>query len=272
MNVAFKLESKPLKIDLSGASHSHVDRMERASPRLRSCSSSSEFQTVLEALYDLKINEASTQSNDVSTKYSNEKGDWSRVPDRRQSLVDLSPSSAVSEFSRALPMTHRKSLPSLGPVAVDMQYTVPSSKSYPGDLAKNVAGRELDIIQEIPRKGKQRPHHLAKIPIRPESKRRRSSFGAQGSTAPSKTTVVPKTKQRRSSCSKFPETPSVWRVKAHKRSLDIYDEDDRLYPYFQTRRSSFVGFPTVGDQSQNRQSLLPKIGRRNSFVQNDDND
>lgn len=269
MNVGFELDSNPLKIDLSGAAHSHVDRMNQTSNRVSSCSSSrsSEFQAVLEALSDYKINEPSTKGNDSSAICSNEKGDSGQ-----QSLVDSSSGSAISKFNRAPPMlTRRKSLPSLGLVAVDVQYSVPSSKSFPADLSKNIAGKELDVILETPRKGKQKPHHLENSLTRQEGRRRRFSLGAQGNEAPSKSrTVVPKTKQRRPSCSKFAESPSVWRVQVHKRSLDINDEDDRLYSRFQTRRGSFAGFSTVADQSEKKQSLLPKIGRRNSLVQNDD--
>ena len=276
MDVAFKLESNSPKISIDIA-----DRMKQPSTRLSSCSSSrsTEFQTVLDGFSDLKINEAKAHENET-TKGFDEKLDSRRLLNRRQSSVELTPGDVVMEFSQAPPRIRRKSLPSLGLVAVDIQYSVPTkmknSKSFPCDMTARITGNELKSIQEIPKKGTHKPNHfqgMAKKPNKPESnimRRRRFPLGAQRNITLSSSAFVSRTNQRRASCTKIAESPSEWRVEVHKRNLDINDEDDRLYPHIQTRRASYAGVSSISDHLQNRQGLLPRIGKRNALVREED--
>ncbi|KAJ7352934.1 hypothetical protein OS493_032873 [Desmophyllum pertusum] len=96
MDQAFKVESTPLRIDLSGISHNMIDKersIELPSARISSCSSSrsTEFQTVMDAFSTLKLNEAKTQENET-TKCLDENGDTGRSLTRpRRNSAELTP-------------------------------------------------------------------------------------------------------------------------------------------------------------------------------------
>ncbi|KAL9952720.1 hypothetical protein ACROYT_G040012 [Oculina patagonica] len=273
MDLAFKVERSPMRIDLSGVAH---NIRQQNSARISSCSSSrsTEFQTVLDAFSTLKINEARTHENET-TKCLGENGDAGQKYRRRNS-TELSPGDLVMEFSQAPQRVRRKSLPSLGLVAVDIQCSVPTkmknSQSFSSDMSGSIIGGELQSIQEMPGKRARRNSHfngVTRAASKPEGnfpRGRRLSLGAQRNLNTSSSVFGLRANQRRASCSKIAESPSEWRVKVHERSLDISDDEDKLYPHIQTRRASYAGFPSFSRQPQGRAGLLPKIGRRNSLV------
>ena len=260
MDRSFKVESSPFRIELSGTLHNLDDRRQQSA---RSCSSSrsSEFQAVLDGFSTMKVDDRKTQEKETK-KCSGENGDKGRLLNRRQNSTEITPGDLVMEYSQV----RRKSLPSLGLVAVDIQCNVPTkmknSRSFPADMTRNIIGGELKSIREIPEKGARKSSHvegLAKI----ASKRkgtfpggRRFSLSTQPNMNHSRGTLG--ASQRRAS--------SEWRVKVHKRSLDINDDNDRLYSHIQNRRASFAGFSNFTSQSQGSTDLLPRIGRKNSLV------
>lgn len=276
MDLAFKVESSPLRIDLSGISH-NVDDSKQHSARISSCSSSrsTEFQAVLDGFSTLKINEGKTQENETK-KCFGENGDAGRLLNRRRNSTELTPGDLVMEFSQAPQRVRRKSLPSLGLVAVDIQCNVPTkmknSHSFPNDVTRNIMGSELKSIQEIPEKGARKSSHIrgfTKVTSKPKGSfpgGRRFSLGAQLNMNHQSGTLGFRANQRRASCSKIVESPSEWRVKIHKRSLDIGNDDDRLYSHIQTRHASFAGFSSFTSQPQGSTDLFPRIGRRNSIL------
>lgn len=269
MDRAFKVEKNPLKIDLSGIAHGLA---QQTSSRISSCSSSrsTEFQTVLDGFHTLKINEAKTNETEA-TKSFGENVDEDRLLYKRRNSTELTPGDVVMKFGQAPQRVRRKSLPSLGLVAVDIQCSVPTkmtnSQSFPGNMSRCTMGRELKNIPEIPKKGARKNSHfkgVTKKANKPEGifpRGRRFSMDVRQNINTSKIS------QRRASCSKIIESPSKWCVKVHERSLDINDDDDRLYPHIQTRRASYAGLPSFPDQSNANSGLLPRIGRRNSLVQ-----
>ena len=260
MDRSFKVESSPFRIELSGILHNLDDRRQQSA---RSCSSSrsSEFQAVLDGFSTMKIGEGKIQEKETK-KCSGENGDKGRLLNRRQNSTDLKPGDLVMEVSQV----RRKSLPSLGLVAVDIQCSVPTkmknSRSFPADMTRNIMGGELKSIREIPEKGARKSIHdegLTKI----ASKRkgtfpggRRFSVGTQPNMNHFRGTLG--TSQRTAS--------SEWRVKVHKRSLDINNDNNRLYPHIQTRRASFAGFSNFTSQPQGSTDLFPRIGKKNSLV------
>ena len=272
MDLAFKIESTPLRIDLSGIQHS----LQQARTSSRSSSRSTEFQTVLDGFSTLKLNEAKPHEKET-TKCFGENGEAceaGRLLQRRRNSTELTPGDLVMGFSQApAQRVRRKSLPSLGLVAVDIQCSVPTkmttSQSFPSEMTRNILGRELKSIQEIPAGKVRRNSYFngatkaASKPVGGSQRGRRLSLGAQRNVNISSRTSGLRANQRRASCSKIPESPSEWRVKVHKRSLNISDDEDRLDPHIQTRRASYAGFPR---QPQGRAGLLPSIGRRNSLV------
>ena len=265
MDRSFKAESSPFRIELSGISHNLHDRRQQSA---RSCSSSrsSEFQAVLDGFSTMKINEGKTQEKETK-KCSGENSDGGRLQNRRRNATELTPGDLVKEFSQAPQRARRKSLPSLGLVAVDIQCSVPTkmknSQSFPTDMTRNIMGGKLKSIQEIPEKGTKKSSHIEEL-TKMASKRkgtfpggRRFSLSTQLNVSPSRSAHG--TSQRRAS--------SEWRVKVHKRSLDISNDTDRLYPYIQTRRASFAGFSNFTSQPQgSTNSVFPRIGRKNSLV------
>lgn len=277
MDQAFKVESTPLRIDLSGISHNMIDKeksIELPSARISSCSSSrsTEFQTVMDAFSTLKLNEAKTHENET-TKCLDENGDTGRSLTRsRRNSAELTPGDLVMKFSQAPQRGRRKSLPSLGLVPVEIQYSVPTkmsnSRSLPDNMTRRVMGSELKSIQEIPKRGAARKTSL-KMDNKPEGnvpRRRRFSLDPQQNMNTPSGAFGQGMKQRRASCSTIVENPSEWRVKVFKK-LDISDEDNTpLYPDIRSRRSSYSGFSGFSSQPQGRPSLFPRIGRRNSLV------
>ncbi|KAL9952719.1 hypothetical protein ACROYT_G040011 [Oculina patagonica] len=279
MDVAFihnyKTETAPLRIDLSGVAH---NLEQQTSARIGSCSSSrsTEFQTVLDGFSTLEINEI-THKNET-TKPFGENGDASRLLNRRRNSTELTPGDLVMGFSQAPQRVRRKSLPSLGLVAVDIQCSVPTkmknSQSFPSDMLGSIIGgdHELQSIQEIPGKRARRNSNFKGVPketSKPEGsfqRGRRLSLSAQRNMNTSSSLYGFRANQRRVSCSKITEKPSKWCVKVHERSLDISDDEDKLYPHIQSRRASYAGFSSFSRQPQGRAGLLPKIGRRNSLV------
>lgn len=265
MDRSFKVQSSPFRIELSGILHNLDDRRQQSA---RSCSSSrsSEFQAVLDGFSTMKINEDKTsQEKETKTRFG-ENVDGGRLLNRRRNSTELTPGDLIMELSQAPQRVRRKSLPSLGLVAVDIQCSVPTkmknSQSFPTDMTGNIMGGELKSIQEIPEKGVRKSSHIERL-TKMASKRkgtfpggRRFSLGTQLNMNPSRGTLG--TSQRRAS--------AEWRVKVHKRSLDINNDNDRLYPQIQTRRASFATFSGFTNQPQGSTDLFPRIGRKNSLV------
>ena len=227
MDISFKVESSPFRIDLSGISH-NLDGRRQQSARMSSCSSStsSEFKAVLDGFSTFKINEGKTQEKETK-KCFGENIDTGRLLNRRRTSTELTPGDLVMEFSKAPQRDRRKSLPSLGLVAVDMQCNVPkkmkNSKSFSTEMTRNIMGGELKSIQEIPEKGARKSGHidgLTKMAIKRRGTfpgARWFSLGTSLNMNQSRGTLG--TSQRRAS--------SEWRVKVHKRSLDISTDNDR---------------------------------------------
>lgn len=266
MDISFKVDSSPLRIDLSGISHNLDDRRQR-SARISSCSSSrsSEFQAVLDGFSTLKINEGKNQENETKNCFS-ENIDTNRFLNRRRNPTEITPGDLTMEFSQAPQRYRHNSLPSQRLVGVDIQCSVPrkmkKSHSFPTDMTRNIMGSQLKSIQEIPEKEARRSSHIDGL-TEVASKRqdtfpsgRQFSVGTQLNMNHSRGTLG--TGQRRAS--------SEWRVKVHKRCLDISNDKDRLYPHIQTRRASFSGFSSSTSGAQNSTNLFPSIGRRNSLV------
>ncbi|KAL9952721.1 hypothetical protein ACROYT_G040013 [Oculina patagonica] len=218
MDLAFKVETNPLRIDLSG--DAHCQQQQPTSSRcVSACSSlrSTEFQIVLDGFSTLELKKAKPHEDETS-KCIGENGDPGQLLQRRRNS-EISPGDLVR--------VRRKSLPSLGLVAVDIQCSVPTkmsnSQSFPSDMTRSIMGGSM--------------------------------FGLRPN-------------QRRASCSKIAESPSEWRIKVHERSLDIGDDDDRLYPHLQTRRSSYAGFSSYSRKLQGGAGLLPSISCGNSILEN----
>ena len=258
MDRSFKVDSSPFRIELSGISHNLDSRQQSA----HSCSSSrsSEFQAVLDGFSTMKIDEGKSQE---TKKCSGENGDKGRLLNRRQNSTKLTPRDLEMEFNQV----RRKSLPSLGLVAVEIQYSVPTkmknSRSFPADMTRNIIRGELKSIEEIPDKGARKSSHFEGL-TRMANRRKRTfpgggrfSLGMQLNMNHARGALG--TSQRRVS--------SEWRVKVHKRSLDISNDNDRLYPHIQTRRASFAGFSSFStSQPQGSTDLFPRIGRKNYLV------
>jgi len=264
MDRSFKVESSPFRIELSGILHNLDDKRQHSA---RSCSSSrsSEFQAVLDGFFTMEINEGKTQEKETK-KCFGENVDGGRLLNRRRNSTELSPGDLVMEFNHAPQRVRRKSLPSLGLVAVDMQCSVPmkmkNSRSFPADMTSSIMGSVLQSIEEIPKKGARKNSHIEGL-TKMASKRkgtfpggRRLSLGTQLNLTPSRGALG--TSQKKAS--------SEWRVKVHKRSLDFNNDNGRLYPKLQTRRASFAGSSGFTNQPQGSTDLFPRIGRRNSLV------
>lgn len=267
MDISFKVDSSPLRIDLSGISH-NLDVRRQRSAHISSCSSSrsSEFQAVLDGFSTLKINEGKTQENETKNCFG-ETIDTNRFLNRRLNPTELTPGDLTMEFSQAPQRDRRNSLPSQRLEAVDVQCSVPrkmkNSHSFPTDMIRNIMGSQLKSIQEIPEKGARKSSRPIDGLTKVASKRqetfpwgRQFSVGTQLNMNHSRGTLG--TGQRRAS--------SEWRVKVHKRYLDISNDKERLYPHIQTRRASFPGFSSSTSEAQVSTNLFPRIGRRNSLV------
>ena len=207
---------------------------------------------------------------------------------RRPSLSELAPADLAMGVSTPAHGGRRKSLPSLGLVAVDIQYSIPSkknSRSYgcPENLGCDTGESELYRINEI-FKAESNPVHskrkltksLDSLRVRGSSNmlpRRRFSVGAQGIKAPN-SNIAFSTKQRRASCSTCNEKDSTkWRVSIHQRSLNIDDDDCDGYLYkpflHRTLRNRRTSLPNINSNfagQTGRSTILPKVGQRNSLV------
>ena len=267
MDLGFKMA--PLGCDLSWVQGHNEALINR--PELLISTASTEFQTVMDGFSAMKVKETKLRENE-RTKYVEENEDVEQRLRRRRNLTELTLGDAVSEFSQYPQKERRKSLPSLGLVAVDIQYSIPT---------KTNSRSELHSISKIPGKGA-KPGDLKSatkaLKLTNQVKegssyipRRRFSLGAQVDMKGLNTPSGLATKQSRASCTRKRENNSAWRVKLHHWSVDIDDDSDNSKPqihHVKTRRcsslpisSSFTCQPANG-----RYGILPKINRKNSLV------
>ena len=275
--------SNPLKVsDLSGISHDR--RTSRPGTEYSLSSRSSEFLAALEEFSCMKISKMEAQEKETKN-YADETVE--KFVQRRPSLSELAPADLAMGVSTPAHRGRRKSLPSLGLVAVDIQYSIPSkknSRSYgcPENLGCDTGESELYRINEI-FKAESNPVHskrkltksLDSLRVRGSSNvlpRRRFSVGAQGIKAPN-SNIAFSTKQRRASCSACNEKDSTkWRVSIHQRSLNIDDDCDSylynplLHRNLRNRRTSLPNINSNFAGQTGRSTILPKVGQRNSLV------
>ena len=275
--------SNPLKVsDLSGISHDR--RTSRPGTEYSLSSRSSEFLAALEEFSCMKISKMEAQEKETKN-YADETVE--KFVQRRPSLSELAPADLAMGVSTPAHRGRRKSLPSLGLVAVDIQYSIPSkknSRSYgcPENLGCDTGESELYRINEI-FKAESNPVHskrkltksLDSLRVRGSSNvlpRRRFSVGAQGIKAPN-SNIAFSTKQRRASCSTCNEKDSTkWRVSIHQRSLNIDDDCDSylynplLHRNLRNRRTSLPNINSNFAGQTGRSTILPKVGQRNSLV------
>ena len=275
--------SNPLKVsDLSGISHDR--RTSRPGTENSLSSRSSEFLAALEEFSSMKISKMEAQEKETKNCADET---VEKLVQRRPSLSELAPADLAMGVSTPAHRGRRKSLPSLGLVAVDIQYSIPSkknSRSYgcPENLGCDTGESELYRINEI-FKAESNPVHskrkltksLDSLRVRGSSNvlpRRRFSVGAQGIKAPN-SNIAFSTKQRRASCSTCNEKDSTkWRVSIHQRSLNIDDDcDSYLYNPFlhgnlRNRRTSLPNINSNFAGQTGRSTILPKVGQRNSLV------
>ena len=274
----------PLKIDLTGISH-HI-----ATSRPETCSSSrsTEFQTVMEGFASLQLHQPKPGGIETTKCIEENESEHAQLLQRRRSSTELTPGDMVEEFSQHSQRARRKLLPSLGLVARDIQYSVPSkrnSESYPGNLASDIDRSELHVIKEIPEKGARNPRRpsqfkgASKTSLSNQpggssnlSRRRRFSLGAQQNIDVNSNTALGfPTKQRRASCASRVENNFAWRVKVHQRSLNSNDDCDKSHSLYNqqlsARRTSLPSFSSFsGLPVSTNYSVIPRIGRRNSLV------
>lgn len=261
---------------MSGVTHSLPQQTSaRVSTASSCCSSrSTEFQTVMNDLYNLKLNEAKAHEAEKKKSF-DENSVEGRSLNKRRNSIELTPGDLVAGLCQGPQRLRRKSLPSLGLVAVDIQCSIPTkckvtnSQSFPSDMSRSITEKYLTNIPEVPKKGRRR-HSLfngaIKMANKPEGsfpRGRRVSLDTRRNTNTSSTNQV---NQRKTSSYKIVECPSKWCVKVHKRFLDIADDDNKLYPHIQTRRASYAGLSGLTKESHGEAGLFPKIGRRNSIM------
>lgn len=276
--------SNPLKVsDLSGISHDR--RTSRPGTENSLSSRSSEFLAALEEFSSMKISKMEAQEKETKNCVDETA---EKFVQRRPSLSELAPADLAMGVSTPAHRGRRKSLPSLGLVAVDIQYSIPSkknSRSYgcPENLGCDTGESELYRINEI-FKAESNPVHskrkltksLDSLRVRGSSNvlpRRRFSVGAQVIKAPN-SNIAFSTKQRRASCSTCNEKDSTkWRVSIHQRSLNIDDDDCDGYLYnpflHRTLRNRRTSLPNINSNfagQTGRSTILPKVGQRNSLV------
>ncbi|CAH3026846.1 unnamed protein product, partial [Porites evermanni] len=189
-------------------------------------SGSTEFQAALDTFSAMEINETKRQEKG-STKSVEESIDTKKLVQRRQCLSEFASVDLGTAVSTSPHRERRKSLPSLGLVAVDIQYSIPPSKKnsrsygFPSTLASDTAESKLYRINEISKKEANSVHSKGTSNLLPT---RRFSVGAK-SNKPPNTNFAFSTKQRRASCSTCNENSSTkWRVLIHQRSLNIDDD------------------------------------------------
>ena len=276
--------SNPLKVsDLSGISHDR--RTSRSGTEYSLSSRSSEFLAALEEFSSMKI--CKMEAQEKETKNCADET-VEKFVQRRPSLSELAPADLAMGVSTPAHGGRRKSLPSLGLVAVDIQYSIPSKKNSRSygcheNLGCDTAESKLYRINEI-FKTESNPVHskrkltksLDSLRVRGSSNvlpRRRFSVGAQGIKAPN-SNIAFSTKQRRASCSTCNEKDSTkWRVSIHQRSLNIDDDDYDGYLYnpflhrtLRNRRTSLPNIDSNFAGQTGRSTILPKVGQRNSLV------
>ena len=275
--------SNPLKVsDLSGISHDR--RTSRPGTENSLSSRSSEFLAALEEFSSIKISKMEAQEKETKNCVDETA---EKFVQRRPSLSELAPADLAMGVSTPAHGGRRKSLPSLGLVAVDIQYSIPSkknSRSYgcPKNLGCDTGESELYRINEIFRAESNPVHSKRKVTKSLDSlrvggssnvlPRRRFSVGAQGIKTPN-SNIAFSTKQRRASCSTCNEKDSTkWRVSIHQRSLNIDDNcDSYLYNPLLHRnlRNRPTSLPNINSNfagQTGRSTILPKVGQRNSLV------
>ena len=148
--------SNPFKVtDLSGIIPD--TRTSRPGTEQSISSGSTEFQAALDTFSSMKINATKRQEKET-TKSVEESIDTKKLVQRRQSLSEFASVDLAKAVSTSAHRERRKSLPSLGLVAVDIQYSIPPSKKnsrsygFPSTLASDTAESKLYRINEILKK------------------------------------------------------------------------------------------------------------------------
>ena len=189
--------------------------------------------------------------------------------------------------SRSAHKERRKSLPSLGLVVVDIQYSIPPSKKnsrsygFPSTLASDTAESKLYRINEILKKEANSVHSQGTLANSFGSRHvggssnllrtRRFSVGAKSNKS-SNTNFAFSPKQRRASCLTCNENSSTkWRVLIHQKSLNIDDDfESNLYNSLPLRNSKNprTSLPTINSNfaGQTRGTTILPTGRRSSLV------
>ena len=248
-------------------------------------SGSTEFQAALDTFSRMKINETKRQE-EQTTKSVEESIDTKKLVQRRQSLSEFASVDMAKAVSRSAHKERRKSLPSLGLVAVDIQYSIPPSKKnsrsygFPSTLASDTAESKLYRINEILKKEANSVHSQGTLANSFGSRHvggssnllrtRRFSVGAKSNKSPN-TNFAFSTKQRRASCLTCNENSSTkWRVLIHQRSLNIDDCDSNLYNPLRHRnlKNPRTSLTTINSNfaGQTRGTTILPTGRRSSLV------
>ena len=249
-------------------------------------SGSTEFQAALDTYSRTKINETKRQEEET-TKSVEESIDTKKLVQRRQSLSEFASIDMAKAVSRSAHKERRKSLPSLGLVAVDIQYSIPPSKKnsrsygFPSTLASDTAESKLYRINEILKKEANSVHSKWTLTNSFGSRHvggssnllrtRRFSVGAKSNKSPN-TNFAFSTKQRRASCLTCNENSSTkWRVLIHQRSLNIDDDfESNLYNSLPLRNSKNprTSLPTINSNfaGQTQGTTILPTGRRSSLV------
>ena len=275
--------SNPLKAsDLSGISHDR--RTSRPGTENSLSSRSSEFLAALEEFSSMKISKMEAQEKETKNCADET---VEKMVHRRPTLSELAPADLAMGVSMPAHRGRRKSLPSLGLVAVDIQYSIPSKKNSRSygcheNLGCDTAESKLYRINEIFKTESNPVHSKRKVTKSLDSlfvggssnvlPRRRFSVGAQGIKAPN-SNIAFSPKQRRASCSTCNEKDATkWRVSIHQRSLNIDDDCDsylynpRLHRNLRNRRTSLSNINSNFAGQTGRSTILPKVGQRNSLV------
>ena len=234
----------------------------------------------------MKINETKRQEEET-TKSVEESIDTKKLAQRRQSLSEFASVDMAKAVSRSAHKERRKSLPSLGLVAVDIQYSIPPSKKnsrsygFPSTLASDTAESKLYRINEILKKEANSVHSKWTLTNSFGSRHvegssnllrtRRFSVGAKSNKSPN-TDFAFSTKQRRASCLTCNENSSTkWRVLIHQRSLNIDDDfESNLYNSLPLRNSKNprTSLLTINSNfaEQTRGTTILPTGRGSSLV------
>ena len=269
--------SNPLKAsDLSGISHDR--RTSRPGTENSLSSRRSEFLAALEEFSSMKISKMEAQEKETKNCADET---VEKMVHRRPTLSELAPADLAMGVSMPAHRGRRKSLPSLGLVAVDIQYSIPSKKNSRSygcheNLGCDTAESKLYRINEIFKTESNPVHSKRKVTKSLDSlfvggssnvlPRRRFSVGAQGIKAPN-SNIAFSPKQRRASCSTCNEKDATkWRVSIHQRSLNIDDDCDSylynplLHRNLRNRRTSLSNINSNFAGQTGRSTILPKVG------------